>query len=288
MGFFPLTFLASPLRLTVRTGAAVLGGSGMLRGFSAMLIYYTGFLSWGCVVDAHKGSDLTPIRTTLGLINLLFVRSVWVNRCNIPPGPQVSDIQGSRRLADMVNITLINSDIVTAFDDFTIGSKVTNLPAFWKAAEGAIQTHDFSKDRIPGQGFLVCPEMVPHVSAGDGPRTNNPADYAPALHRGRIGLYLKRHKAGEVKFCAVVVYTKDAYLKDPDVTEDEAERIVGATHVLVAVIASSGPESPLPPYRFVHNLAGGNREAQEWSGDEIRGKAKEILAYWNEWEVVAG
>lgn len=30
--------------------------------------------------------------------------------------------------------------------------------------------------------------------------------------------------------------------------------------MIVAVLASSGPKSPVTPYRFVHNLAGGNHE----------------------------
>jgi hypothetical protein len=56
----------------------------------------------------------------------------------------------------------------------------------------------------------------------------------------------------------------------------------------VAVIASSGPESPLSPWRFVSNLAGGNREALDWTADEIRQKAQDVRDYWSEYEVVAG
>lgn len=188
----------------------------------------------------------------------------------------------------MNNIVLCNADIVTAFDNFTIGSKVTNPDEFDKVAKAAIGSYDFDGQKIPGQGFITCPQVIPFVSAGDGPRTLNPDDYHPAEHRGRVGLYLKREKAGEVWFCGLVVYTKDAYLKDPDVKPDEAKRVEAATHVLVAVIASSGPEAPLTPFRFVHNLAGGNREAKEWTADEIRDKSREILNHANEWAVVAG
>jgi len=95
----------------------------------------------------------------------------------------------------MTNI--VHSDIVTAFDDFTIGSKVTNPDGFEPVLVKAIEEHDFSTDTVPGQGFLVIPDAIPFVSAGDGPRTDNPEDYVPALHRGRVGLYLKRAKAGE-------------------------------------------------------------------------------------------
>jgi hypothetical protein len=187
-------------------------------------------------------------------------------------------------------VKIINSDIVTAFNTFTIGSKVVDSDGFLGVAAQAIEAHDFSSDRIPGQGFLVCPAAIPFVSAGDGERTEDPTDYIPALHRGRVGLYLRRERAGETKFCALVVYTVEAYLKDPEVDPEEASRIqeAEATHVLVAVIASSGPEAPLPPWRFVSNLAGGNREAMVWSGDEVRLKARDIHDYWKTYEVVAG
>lgn len=185
---------------------------------------------------------------------------------------------------------LENSDIVTAFNDAPIGTKVTDAGPFLEAAHRAIEAHDFSQDRVPGQGFLVCPEAIPFVSAGDGPRTTNPTDYVPALHRGEVDIYLKREMAGDTKFCALVIYTTEAYLADPDVEAPEAARIKAAeaTHVLVAVIAASGPEAPLPPGRFVHNLAGGNREALVWTADEIRAKAKEIKGYWTKYAVVAG
>jgi hypothetical protein len=55
----------------------------------------------------------------------------------------------------------------------------------------------------------------------------------------------------------------------------------------VAVLAAAGRESPLSPYRFAWNLAGGNHEAETWTADEIRAKAKEIMAYDGKWSTVA-
>lgn len=186
--------------------------------------------------------------------------------------------------------TLALSDILTAFNAAPIGTKVIDHPAFVETAVRAIEAHDFTQDRVPGQGFIVCPEAMPFVSAGDGLRTDNPTDYHPALHRGQVSLYLNRERAGETKFCALVVYTTEAYLADPEIEPPEAARIreAGATHVLVAVIASSGPEAPLTPYRFVSNLAGGNREALVWTADEIRHKAGQVHEYWSQYAVVAG
>jgi hypothetical protein len=95
--------------------------------------------------------------------------------------------------------------------------------------------------------------------------------------------------AAPVDNVAVVVYTLDAYLKDPDCTPEETTRIkdMGPTHVLVAVLASAGKPSTLTAHRFVHNLAGGNLEALAWTADEIRQKAREIKEFSSEWTVVA-
>jgi hypothetical protein len=101
--------------------------------------------------------------------------------------------------------------------------------------------------------------------------------------------FFTRSLAAPVDNVAVVVYTLDAYLKDPDCTPEECERVkaLGCTHVLVAVLASCGKPSTLTAHRFVANLSGGNNEALVWTADEIRQKAKEILEFTSEWGVVA-
>lgn len=184
------------------------------------------------------------------------------------------------------------SSICTALrKENVIGSKVLDWPKFYKGLVQGIVDHDPSKDRVPGQHFIVLPKSFHEtVSAGDGPKSDNPDDYVIRKHREGPKMFLKRNKAGKTKFLAAVVYTVDAYLSDPDITKEEADRIKSSpalTHVVVAVIASSGPESPLTPFRFVHNLAGGNKEALEWTADEIRAKAQAIRDYWNKWSVVA-
>lgn len=179
------------------------------------------------------------------------------------------------------------SDICSAFAPSTIGTKVNNDSEFLRVAEKAILGHDFSKDRVPGQGFILVPEAVPFISAGVGRKTSDPSQYVCREHRGVVSAYLRREFAEPASGCALVVYTLDAYLKDPDVTPDEGARVAGSDFVLVAVLGFAGPESPLPPYRLVWNLAGGNREALEWSADEIRTRAKKAIEYDSEWATVA-
>lgn len=167
-----------------------------------------------------------------------------------------------------------------------VGSRVLNHHDFLMHVTHAIKAHDFSRDRITGQGFLSLPKTVfEHVSAGDGEHTNNLDDYVIAKHRGRCDAYLKREHAGTTTFCAAVVYTREAYLADPEVNVSLRD---GVEHVIVAVLAGSGPESPLPLYTLINNLAGGNKEALDWSVEEIRAKAKATKEYWDKYSLVAG
>jgi len=181
------------------------------------------------------------------------------------------------------DILIGTSDIVTAFDKLVVGSKVTEPAMFWRELSRAVRAHDFSKDRVPGQGLVTLANSAGYLSSGVGKRTQDPSDYVIRLYRGQVRLYLKRKFAAPVDSAKAVVYTTEAYCRDPDVSEEEKEEILkaGYTHMLVAVLAASGSPSPLSPYRFVHNLAGGNREAGEWTADEIRAKAREIMDYWS-------
>jgi hypothetical protein len=184
---------------------------------------------------------------------------------------------------------IIPSDICSAFQEKAIGTVVTFHDHFMDVIEAVVSQHDFEKERVPGQAYIEVPAAVPFVLSGVGKKSPEAWKYHCREHRGVVSAYLKREFAAPVESCAIVVYTRDAYLKDPDVTPEEAARIdaEGATHVLVAVLASAGPPSPLPPYRLVWNLAGGNREAALWTADEIRAKAKAAIEFNNEWSTVA-
>ena len=209
----------------------------------------------------------------------------------------------------MTDVVFATSDICTTFEHKTIGSKVKNIPEFMEQLRTLVRAHDGSKDRAPGQHFIVMPDAHHLVSAGDGPKSENAEDYIVRHHREGPKMFLKREKAGNVQFLAAVVYTREAYLADPDVTKEEAENLGDATHMIVAVIASSGPAAPVTPFRFVHNLAGGNNEYKrpeepEDAGmdagkvwryvsalnshiDWLESKAKEVTDYWANYNVVA-
>jgi len=199
----------------------------------------------------------------------------------------MTDRNEQAALARWVNehspVRLSISDIVTAFDDRTIGSKVIWPEVFVANVKRSIMDFDWDSCSYPGQAYIVMPVGVPNgVLPGNAPVTDDPEDYVIRKHRGRVGMYRKRPGGwSQVDHLAVVVYEVEAYINDPDVSQEEAERVFleNCTHVLVAVLASSGPPSPLTPKAFVHNLAGGNNEALEWTGDQIREKAREIEEY---------
>ena len=184
------------------------------------------------------------------------------------------------------------SGILSAFQEKTIGSKVIDVQGFFSFLKGSLLDYDSSFDSTSGQHFVRMPaEAFATVSTGDGLHTHNPDDYVVRNHRGEVGLFLKRNHALPCTFLAVVVYTKAAYLADPDVGEvpgeEEKIRNSDCSHVIVAVIAASGPASPLSPHRLVYNLAGGNKDVESWDKEIIIQKAKESKEYWTKWCVVA-
>jgi len=191
------------------------------------------------------------------------------------------------------NTHLYVSAICSSFSAETIGTKVTNIYKFCDLLNAAVRNYDFTKGLVPGQAVVPLDEAVDYISSGYGRSTSDPEDYSLQVHRGVVGAYLKREYAEPATGCSVVVYTKQAYLDDPEINEvpGEADKIrkdTLITHVVVAVLSSvEGKAATLSPYRFVKNLAGGNHEALRWTADEIRAKACEIASQEDGWSVVA-
>lgn len=195
-------------------------------------------------------------------------------------------------------VTFAWSSILTAFSSSTIGSKVINTLDFLAHLTKAIEQHDSSKDQAPGQMFVVLPkEAFCTVSAGDGMKTNNPEDYVVRTWRGEVGTFLKREKAGSVNFLAVIVYTAEAYNKDPDVIR-EGRLVTDSTHVIVAVLASAGPKPVIGEHRLLLNVLGGNNKFKALWGEGTQEEklaqmqlflteAKESTEYNKTWSVVA-
>lgn len=185
---------------------------------------------------------------------------------------------------------MVVSNICTALEDRTVGSKVIKLHLFMKALKDAIGSHDATKDRVPGQHFIALPKQANnYVRCGVGQHTHKLEDYGLAEHRGQIGCFLQARHAAPTQSVSVIVYTLDAYAKDPDVDLVELKEFQDceATHVIVAVLASAEVSSPYSAWTFVRNLAGANHEAALWAADEIRTKAKDIVTYWDRWSTVA-
>jgi len=185
------------------------------------------------------------------------------------------------------------SSICSAFGNNVIGTRVMNQGDFLAVVDEALQSHDTSGDRVEGQHFVQLPEAaVSMVSAGVGRVEGQPVEhFVVREHRGEVNCYLHRAHAADADGVAAIVYTWDAYAADPEVDvlapENAAMQCDGVTHVIVAVLAFAGPQSPLTTHRFVSNLAGGNKEALEWDANEIRSRAEVINSYWSEWRVVA-
>jgi len=192
----------------------------------------------------------------------------------------------------MDNVKFGISKVCSAFDVRSVGTKVLDWDAFLDKLEEQVRAHEAdvkTPDKVPGQYFLPLAGGIGLVSAGVGPRSAAPEAYVVRVHRGRCEAFLKREHAAPVAGVAVVVYTMQAYRNDPEVDLVELGELteVGSTHVVVAVLAFAGPAPALAPYRLVSNLAGGNREAETWTLEDARAKARDAKAYDDAWCVVA-
>ena len=194
-----------------------------------------------------------------------------------------------------MSITLEPSHIWSAFGHFCIGSKCNDPLAFRSHLKAAIENHDTSRDRAEGQHFIVLSPEVIHdsgITAGVGRKTADVEDYVLREYRGEVKSFLQRSRALPVSFCAVIVYTKAAYLADPEGTEELRAEIEASegTHFLIALLANSeGVPDPAPrsPFRLLHCLAGGNNEADSWTLEEVRDMAKASCDYSITFSVVA-
>ena len=179
------------------------------------------------------------------------------------------------------------SNVCHAFDSCAVGSRVSDATKFLRTLETAIPTAKFSEKGTA----LIELYCLDAVSGGVGKQSSDPDHYRCRVHRGRVSAYLRREYAAPVESLSAVVYTTAAYLSDPDVQADpeELERAKGFEegYVIVAVLAQAGPSAPVTPYRFVHNLAGGNIEYEAKHKDELIALAMASLEYHNEWSVVA-
>lgn len=231
--------------------------------------------------------DLTPRQIAA---KVKAARNEWVG-LNLPGG--------------QMKISVVNANILSAFDDKTIGAKVVNPDTFNDLLLNAIEHHDFSGGPTPGQAVLDLVESMPDsatldwereamksVSSGVGERRPSPDDYVCRIHRGQVHMFLKREFASPVTMLSAVVYTRDGYLNDPDVKDDQREkmRIIASecSHVLVAVLATC-VKSFVSPHRFVANLAGANHDYDEgkMTHSELATLAKSVLDFDDHWSVVA-
>jgi hypothetical protein len=179
-------------------------------------------------------------------------------------------------VASVNGAACIGSRVMAAYTDLVFAS-----------IEGAIEAHDTSKDRQTGQHAISVDYVARWMLSGVALRTTDLGDYVIREWRGEPAMFMRREVALPVEHVTAIVYTREAYCGDPEVDNAEVNRIGDATHVLVALLASAGPVSPLTPERLVLNLAGGNNEALAWTADEIRAKAEITAAYWNKYAVVA-
>ena len=183
------------------------------------------------------------------------------------------------------------SSVCTAFEKMTIGTKVTHRNSFLAMLATKIDKTDFGN---LGQAYINLPEALPFVS-GSLARRAEVRDAHVRVHRGHFGAYAPRALAERPDKLGVVVYTIDAYLRDPEVDAEEVQNMLWGEikFVIVAVLATpagAGGNGVMGTYRFTSNLAGGNNRCKPENGyslDLAIKEAKMCLEYETTWMTVA-
>ncbi len=178
------------------------------------------------------------------------------------------------------------------FGNAAVGTRIAEPGPLAGALGAAVADYVFPDN---GQGFItldleVHPSIAEYVQAGVAPVSDIPADYVVRSHRGEIITVLRREAAADLTpdGVAVIVYTREAFLADPDTSDEEKAAFVeaGHTHCWVTTLAFKGPPPPLGSRRFVRNLAGGNAAYADKTAFELRTEAAAIAEYEAQWCVV--
>ncbi len=152
------------------------------------------------------------------------------------------------------------------FREGAVGTLVTKASTYLDILTDHVKDFDFpDKGDSAGQGFIPIEhaEVKNLVVPGVAHRTLlTDSTSIVRQHRGEQVLCIDRSKVdvGKVDGVAAIVYTIDAYLRDPEVSEDEKSHLKEGpySHVLVTTLGFKGPKAPVGPGRFMKNIAGAN------------------------------
>lgn len=185
------------------------------------------------------------------------------------------------------------SNICTAFDDHTVGTKVTGRGTFLHVLASIIEAIGGPRNsgfvELPGDSVEEC------VRCGVAEVSNlSKEDVHSVFYRGKWESFADPRKAAKFDNVSALIYSCDSYCKDPQVSNDEKAALIeeGIDYVLVAVHAGAGD---LGSIRLVRNLAGGNRNYIP-SGDieeevkllhKVIAEAAKAEAFEDTWLVVA-
>lgn len=181
-----------------------------------------------------------------------------------------------------MSIILATAEICTAFQTLCIGTKVLEPYHRWftQILHDSIAAHVFPEN---GQAKILLPDITrPMVSAGIASREElREGDFVARKFRNRVGLYARRKFAMQSEKVFAIVYTRDAYIADPDYVEGSLFGLPDYTHVLVALLGHAGPEDvPYGSRVLLHNMAGGNNEFLPSTGPNWVESMRNTLAYY--------
>mgnify|MGYP001615457053 CR=1 FL=1 len=168
-----------------------------------------------------------------------------------------------------------------------------NRTVLMDAVHEIVGTHKFPKN---GQAVIELPEHARAcLISGDVER----GQVAKAVytrvreHRGELLVVVDRElmdSRGRLApmSAGIVVYTKEAFMEDPETTATDKAWAADYAYVVVPFLASRGPKPTLSSSRFVRNLAGGNNAFadKDYTIEKARADAKEVAEYEANWMIV--
>lgn len=165
------------------------------------------------------------------------------------------------------------ADVCVAPTTASVGTKITNLPAFMRALDAriiALAAECASENEpFPAKPFFVMNECLPFIESGDVEmEVAREAGFIGREWRGWPMAFADGNKIAPAllvpKFCGVSVYSRLAYMTDPDVEAQTAPDwpgpMINCDYVVVIVIGSRAAFSAVPVHALVHNIAGGNAD----------------------------
>jgi hypothetical protein len=185
------------------------------------------------------------------------------------------------------------SSFAIQFNETGVGSRVLDRARLIDFTSKRLETYKFpveGDDNFVNEGEGVMPlnEALETVGSGTASRADcEEADIFPHVHRDVEEMFASRDKACKAEGLSMVMYTWANYSSNNGVKPEEKLSLAEGeepTHIIVAVLASAGPDPQVSEVRFLANLEGGKYDNMSFEEQDVL--ADKVIAYNEKWITV--